>query len=165
MQKVFVLLCALFSLATTTAIAAPTLGPVLGAQQWLNGRPHVEAVRGKVVIVDVFTFDCINCKHVVPELRTLYRTTSRNDLEIIGVHTPETSYEHVRTNVIANLGVQGIVWPVAIDNEHVLWNAYGIEYWPSQLIFDRRGVLRKTIIGEGQDAEVSALIKTLIAER
>jgi len=98
-------------------------------------------------------------------LRALYRNTSRKDLQIIGIHTPETPYERVRSNVVQNLSLQGIVWPVTPDNESALWNTYGIQYWPTQLIFDRQGVLRKTVIGEGQDADVMATVKSLIAKK
>jgi len=146
-------------------VFAASLLPLLSAPQWLNAKPAPSEVRGKVVIVDVFTFGCINCRHVVPELRSLYHGTSRKDLQILGIHTPETPYERVRSNVVQNLSLQGILWPVAIDNENVLWNAYGIQYWPTQLIFDRHGVLRKTVIGEGQDADVFATVKSLIAKK
>ena len=145
------------------AHAATGLAPVANATDWLNGRPAELA--GKVVLLDVFTFDCINCKHVIPELRTLYRTTSRSDLAIIGIHSPETPFERVRSNVISNLAAQGISWPVALDNNFSLWKAYGIEYWPTQLIFDRNGVLRKTVVGEGQDALLVSTVRELIAEK
>lgn len=114
--------------------------------------------------MDVFTFDCINCKHVVPELRTLHATLPQADFAIVGIHSPETPYERNRANVAQNLQEQGITWPVAIDNDFALWRAYGIEYWPTQLIFDRRGRLRKTIVGEGQDADVAATVKLLMSE-
>ena len=129
---------------------------------------HVRTVRdlqGKVVVVDVFTFDCINCKHVVPGLRSLRARYPARDLLVVGIHTPETPFEHVRANVVAALATQGISWPVAIDNDEKLWNAYGIEYWPTQLIFDRHGRLRKTVVGEGQDAEVASTVAALVAER
>ncbi len=141
------------------------LSTVLGAHTWLNGRPTAQALKGKVVVLDVFTFDCINCKHVIPELRSLYRSTKSSDLAIIGIHSPETNYEKQRANVITNLAAQGIVWPVAIDNDFALFRAYGADAWPTQLIFDRRGVLRKTIVGDSQDEAVAAEIKQLLAER
>ncbi|MBC5816647.1 MAG: redoxin domain-containing protein [Candidatus Eremiobacteraeota bacterium] len=146
-------------------VFAVSLLPLLSAQQWLGAKPAPADLHGKVVIVDVFTFGCINCKHVVPELKSLYRNTSRKDLQIIGIHTPETPYERVRSNVVQNLALQGILWPVTLDNENALWNAYGIQYWPTQLIFDRQGNLRKTVIGEGQDADVMATVKSLIAKK
>lgn len=85
------------------------------------------------MVVDVFTFDCINCKHVVPELKRLNAEHSP-DLAIVGIYSPETPYERQRENVVAHLRAQGITWPVAVDNDFALWKAYGVEYWPTQLI-------------------------------
>lgn len=145
------------------AASTPVLRPILNAQQWLNGAPR--SVRGKVVLLDVFTFDCINCKHVVPELRALYRDRAASDFQIIGIHSPETPYEKVRSHVVANLARQGIVWPVVIDNDFALWNAYNVNAWPTQLLFDRRGNLRYTFVGEGQDPAVADAIARLVRER
>jgi thiol-disulfide isomerase/thioredoxin len=141
-----------------------TLSTLAGAPSWIGGRPSAADLRGKVVLVDVFTFDCINCKHVVPELRKLERSISRKDFRIVGIHTPETPYERDVHAATRNFALQGITWPVAIDNDYALWNAYGLEYWPTQLIFDRRGTLRKTIIGEGQDEAVESTVLQLIRE-
>jgi thiol-disulfide isomerase/thioredoxin len=147
-------------LAATTAFA-----PLLQATAWLGTPPTAQHLSNKVVIVDVFTFDCINCKHVVPELRKLHATLAPSDFAIVGIHSPETPYERDRSNVVQNLQAQGITWPVAIDNSFALWRAYGIEYWPTQLIFDRHGRLRKTVIGEGQDDAVAAEVRQLLNER
>jgi thiol-disulfide isomerase/thioredoxin len=146
-------------------LAQGAFAPLFNAPQWLGSRPPAALYTGKVVIVDIFTFDCINCKHIVPELRSLRAHHPTKDLLIVGIHTPETPFEHVRANVVQALATQGISWPVAIDNDEKLWNAYGIQYWPTQLIFDRRGRLRKTVIGEGRDAEVTSTVTALVAER
>ena len=144
------------------ALLLVSLAPLFSGGQWLNTAAP-PSVSGKVVIVDVFTFDCINCKHVVPTLRSLYQNTSRRDLEIIGVHAPETPFERNRANVINNLAAQGIVWPVALDNDFRLWHAFDVEYWPTQLVFDRSGKLRATIVGEGEDDKVRSVVARLIA--
>ncbi len=166
-MRIFLLVAALFAgfVGSAGAQTRAPLSTVLGAQSWLNGRPTGQSLKGKVVVLDVFTFDCINCKHVVPELRSLYRSTSRNDLAIIGIHSPETNYEKQRANVVTNLAAQGIVWPVAIDNDFSLFRSYGADAWPTQLIFDRHGHLRKTIVGDSQDEAVATEIKQLLAER
>ena len=164
MIRIAALIFVLFAATASAVRAAPSLAPAVSAADWLNGRPTAGDLRGRVVIVDVFTFDCVNCKHVVPALRSLYGSTSRRDLAIVGIHSPETDYEKDRGNVVRNLAAQRITWPVAIDNTFALWRAYGIEYWPTQLIFDRRGILRKTVVGEGQDDVVRATVKALIAE-
>jgi len=149
------------------AVDAPkqTLAPVLSDDTWLNGRATSADVAGKVVIVDVFTFDCINCKHVTPNLRKLHATVAASDLAIIGVHAPETSYERDRDNVVRELARQGIVWPVALDNNFAVWHALDNAYWPTQYVFDRHGKLRKVVVGEGQDDELDTTVRSLIAER
>ena len=150
--------------AAANAGAAATLAPILGYSDWLAARPNAESLHGRVVLVDVFTFGCYNCKNITPNLRSLHRTKPASDLVIIGVHTPETPYERDRALVVQNLRQLGIVWPVAIDNDSRLWNAYGIEYWPTQLIFDRAGTLRRTVVGDSEDELVDRTIADLIRE-
>jgi len=162
----------LFTLALTVGATAAanasesvTLASVLGAGDWLNGRPTAQDVRGKVVLLDFYTFGCFNCKNTEPNLRALYKSVPRSDLVIISVHCPETPYERSRTHLIASMSDQGVVWPVAVDNEFRIWNAYGVNAWPTQMIFDRRGVLRQTIVGDSQDQTVDSTVNQLIKER
>jgi thiol-disulfide isomerase/thioredoxin len=151
--------------AAPAADAAASLAPLFAAHEgWLNASLTSSALRGKVVLVDVFTFGCINCKNVVPNLRALERKGDA-DLVIVGVHSPETPYEKNRGNVVESLKAQGIVWPVAIDNSFAIWKAYGVGAWPTQLLFDRRGRLRQTIVGDSQDSAVDAAIDRLLAEK
>ena len=145
------------------AAGHPSLAPVLAASPWLNGRPSRESLRGKVVLVDVFTVDCVNCRNVTPNLRHLSES-QRGKLAIIGVHTPETPVERERSHVVASLRELGITWPVALDDASALWNTYGVEAWPTQLIFDRKGHLRKTIVGDSQEDAVNATVAALLAE-
>ncbi len=140
-----------------------SLDTLLHARNWLNGTPTRGALSGKVVLVDVFTFDCFNCKNITPNLRTLAHT-KRDGLAIVGIHTPETPYERDRAEVIKHLATLGVTWPVAIDNDFALWKAYNVEFWPTQLIFDRRGNLRKVVVGDSQDATVNATIDALLRE-
>jgi hypothetical protein len=144
--------------------ADASLDTLFRARDWVNGTPGRDALRGKVVLVDVFTFDCINCKNITPNLRTLARTR-RDGLVIVGVHSPETSYERDRAQVVRHLAQLGVTWPVAIDNDFALWKAYGIDYWPTQLLFDRRGKLRTVVEGDSQDARVDAAVDALLRER
>jgi hypothetical protein len=156
--------------AAVSASAAPahagtTLAPVYGAAQgWLNAKLTPAETAGKVVIVDVFTFDCYNCKNVVPNLRTL-NAKQTGDLVIVGIHSPETPFETNRANVVANLKTQGISWPVAIDNSFAIWHAYGVDAWPTQLFFDRTGKLRATIVGDSQDDAVDRIVQKLLAAK
>jgi thiol-disulfide isomerase/thioredoxin len=144
--------------------ATPSLASALHAKDWVNGRVTAAHAAGKVVLLDFYTFACINCKHTEPNLRSLYAGTSRNDLVILSVHSPETPYEADRANFLASLAEQGIKWPVIVDNDLAVWSALGVNAWPTQMIFDRRGVLQKTIVGEGSDDELNAEIAKLIAE-
>jgi thiol-disulfide isomerase/thioredoxin len=146
------------------AVAGPSLGSVIGAANWIHGKVAASQIQGKVVLVDFYTFDCINCKHTEPNLRSLYANTPRKDLVIIGVHSPETSYERDRANLAASLSDQGIAWPVVVDNDFKVWNAFGVTAWPTQMVFDRSGVLRQTFVGEGYDSELDSLITSLIAK-
>lgn len=155
----------MFKLFALVLLAANSLAPLWGAQHWLGDRIHPAQVQGKVVIVDVFTVDCINCRNVVPTLRSLYAADRAKGLEIIGIHAPETPAEKQRPYVVENLAEQGIVWPVAVDNEFALWNAYGVDAWPTQLFFDRHGRLRKVIVGDSQDDQVRSTVEALLAEK
>jgi thiol-disulfide isomerase/thioredoxin len=152
-------------LLSVILLAQSAFAPLFKTPQWIGMQPGAASYAGRVVVVDIFTFDCINCKHVVPELRSLRAHYSTKDLLIVGIHTPETPFERARANVVQALAMQGISWPVAIDNDEKLWNAYSIQYWPTQLIFDRHGRLRRTVIGEGQDTEVASTVAALVAER
>lgn len=151
--------------APRVSAAQPSLAPVLGATDWINGHATSGDLAGKVVVLNVFTVDCYNCQNVVPSLRQLYASDRSRGLAVIGIHTPETPAERGRAYVTASLQRQGIVWPVAIDNGSALWNAYGVTAWPTQLFFDRHGHLRKTIVGDSQDADVAATVESLLAER
>jgi peroxiredoxin len=147
--------------AATTS--TPALSRLDGVADWLNGRANTPALAGKVVILDVFTVDCSNCQNVVPTLRSLYAMDRSRGLRVIGIHSPETPTERSRPYVVKSLDRQGIVWPVVIDSDFALWRAYGIQAWPTQLFFDRRGQLRKIIVGDSQDQEVRATVESLLA--
>lgn len=161
------LLPAVAALALSDAATAQglTLNRVLMATDWLNAKPTAQSLRGKVVLLDFYTFNCFNCKNVEPNLRALYRQKSRSDLVILSVHSPETDIERDRSNLAASLREQGILWPVAVDNDFALWRAYGVQAWPTQMLFDRSGELRKTVVGDSQDQSVDAAVDDLIAEK
>ncbi len=143
--------------------AAVSLAPIAGAGPWANAKGP-PPTSGRVTIVDVFTFDCINCKHVTPELQRLRAKYGRGDLAIVGVHAPELPEEHVHANVVRALREQDITWPVVYDDDFKLWNAYGVSAWPTQFVFDRRGRLRATYVGEGNDRELETTVRALLSE-
>lgn len=149
----------LLILALTSALSLARLD---GPTDWINGRVDASGLTGKVVVLDVFTVDCGNCQNVVPTLRRLYAQDRQRGLRVVGIHAPETPPERSRAYVEASLARQGIVWPVAIDNDFALWRAYGVQAWPTELFFDRRGQLRKVIVGDLQDQAVAATVESLL---
>ena len=151
-------------IATLLLAAATSLAPIQAASGWVNASSG-PPTDGRVTIVDVFTFSCINCKHVTPELKKLHAAIPSRDLAIVGVHAPETPEEHVHANVVQALRDQNITWPVVYDDNFKIWNQYGVNAWPTQLVFDRHGHLRATYVGEGYDAQLEQTVHALIAER
>jgi peroxiredoxin len=150
------------SIVAALALVASPLSRLDTANDWLNGRAASAQLSGKIVVLDVFTVDCINCQNVVPALRSLYAADRSRGLRVIGIHAPETPAERSRAYVAASLARQGIVWPVAIDNTFALWHAYGVQAWPTELFFDRQGKLRRTIVGDSQDEDVRATVESLL---
>lgn len=139
------------------------LDPLALADAWI-GRPRAAAsLRGRAVLIDIFTFECINCVRVTPNLKRLYATYARADLEIVAVHTPEVpSYQSSPSYVAREARAASLPWPIALDNHYRIWNAYGASAWPTQLLFDRHGRLHATIVGDRRDDEVNAAVESLL---
>ncbi|MGV2290869.1 cytochrome c biogenesis protein DipZ [Trinickia sp. YCB016] len=136
-----------------------------GAQNWLNSPPLTrEALRGKVVVVNFWTYSCINSLRALPYLKT-WADRYRNDgLVVIGVNTPEFGFEHDPSNVKRALTDLGIRYPVAIDNDYAIWQAFGNEYWPAFYIVDAQGRIRYHHFGEGDYDGAEKAIRQLLAE-
>ena len=123
--------------------------PAITSLTWINSKPlRAEDLRGKVVLVEFWTFGCGNCQATVPAMRRLYRDYLRGDVVVIGVHTPEFDYEKQIPNVRDAVKKQGIQFPVAIDNSYRIWNDFDNRYWPAIYLIDRRGIVRYAHIGE-----------------
>lgn len=155
--------------AQQPAILAPLQNrgpaPELSNDTWLNSEPlRLSDLRGQVVMVEFWTYGCINCRHVIPSVREWYETYHGQGLEIIGVHTPEFAYEKDVDNVRQAVADLGVTWPVAIDNEWNTWRAYDNRYWPAMYLVDKAGVIRHVAIGEGNYAHTEAVIQALLAE-
>ncbi len=137
-----------------------------GIAHWLNtpdGRPlSIAGLRGKVVLVDFWTYSCINCIRTLPHLRALYAAYHRQGLEIVGVHTPEFAFEHVLSNVSSATHDLHVSWPVALDNGFETWNAYSNQYWPAEYLVDRTGRVRHLHFGEGDYRQTARLIRRLL---
>ncbi len=136
-----------------------------GAVQWLDSPPLTpEALKGKVVLVDFWTFSCINCLRTLPYVRAWAEKYKNDGLVVIGVHTPEFAFEKDIDNVKRAVADLHIDYPVAIDNNYAVWRAFHNEYWPAHYFFDARGRLRHTHFGEGEYAESEQVIRELLAE-
>ena len=137
-----------------------------GIAHWLNtpgDRPlSIAALRGKVVLIDFWTYSCINCLRTLPHLRSWYAAYHKDGLEIVGVHTPEFAFEHVLGNVEGAVHRLDVTWPVALDNGYATWNAYSNEYWPADYLVDRQGNVRAVQFGEGDYSRTERDIRELL---
>jgi cytochrome c biogenesis protein CcdA/thiol-disulfide isomerase/thioredoxin len=142
---------------------APELTGITG---WLNSQPlTLKSLRGKVVLIDFWTYSCINCQRTLPHVEAWYRAYQSDGLEIIGVHTPEFAFEHVTSNIAAQATQLGVKYPVAIDNNYGTWNAYSNQYWPAEYLIDSSGIIRHVSFGEGDYAATEELIRQLLSDK
>ena len=118
-----------------------------------------------VVLVDFWDYSCINCQRTIPYLNAWYQKYKDQGLVIIGVHTPEFSFEHLQSNVAAAVNQFGIKYPVVLDNEYKTWNAYQNEYWPNEYLIDIDGYIVHNQAGEGNYDETEKAIQQALAER
>jgi len=141
--------------------------PELQNAVWLNTPAPLKLanLRGQVVIVDMWTFDCINCQHVIPSLRQWYDKYQKQGLVVIGNHFPEFDYEADLNNLKNAVQKLDVRYPVAQDNDGQTWRAYDTHYWPTLFLIDKRGHIRYEHIGEGAYADTETAIQTLLAER
>jgi thiol-disulfide isomerase/thioredoxin len=139
-----------------------------GNQEWFNtadGKPlHMKDLRGKVVLVDFWTYTCINCLRTLPYVKAWDAKYRAKGLVIVGVHTPEFSFEKDAGNVESAIKREGLRYPVAQDNDYKTWDAYGNQYWPAKYLIDATGHVRDTHFGEGAYEETEKNIRTLLAE-
>ncbi|MGT0251373.1 cytochrome c biogenesis protein DipZ [Burkholderia pyrrocinia] len=142
-----------------------TLPSLDGAVQWLNSPPLTAAgLRGKVVLVDFWTYSCINCLRTLPYTNAWARKYAPYGLVVIGVHAPEFAFERDIGNVKKAVHDLGIDYPVAIDNGYSIWRAFGNEYWPAHYFIDAQGRIRHHHFGEGEYAQSERAIQSLLAE-
>jgi thiol-disulfide isomerase/thioredoxin len=154
--------------ATTIQAQLTDLGeaPELTNEVWLNteGPLRLADLRGQVVLLEMWTFDCINCRNVIPALSGWHEAFAEQGLVIIGNHYPEFRHEASLENLQAAVARLGIAYPVAQDNDGATWNAYNNHFWPTMYLIDKQGHLRYRHIGEGRYAETEAAIQALLAE-
>jgi len=152
----------------STAAAYPDLGPApeLTNQIWLNtSNPlRLSTLRGRVVLLDMWTFGCINCRNVIPSLREWHEKYKDQGLVVIGNHFPEFGYEKDLDNLEKAVKELKITYPVAEDNEGQTWRAYNNIYWPTLYLIDKRGNIRYVHIGEGAYKQTEQAIQDLLTE-
>jgi len=151
------------------AVAAAPSGPEFpgfaGGGEWINSPPlDATALRGKVVVVDFWTFACSNCLNALPHVQALEAKYRDRGLVVVGVHTPELSTEHVPSNVRDAVRRLRITYPVVLDPDYRIWHAFNNEYWPAVYIVDRHGRIVYTHAGEGDYAAQDRVVATLLAD-
>jgi cytochrome c biogenesis protein CcdA/thiol-disulfide isomerase/thioredoxin len=136
-----------------------------GVQGWLNSQPlSLESLRGKVVLIDFWTYSCVNCLRTLPYLRRWHDRYADDGLVIVGVHTPEFAFEADRANVEDAVRDLGVAYAVALDPEYGTWQAWGNRYWPAKYFVDQRGHVRYAHFGEGAYEESEQVIRALLAD-
>jgi cytochrome c biogenesis protein CcdA/thiol-disulfide isomerase/thioredoxin len=136
-----------------------------GATEWLNSPPlSPEALKGKVVLIDFWTYSCINCLRAIPYVRAWAEKYKDHGLVVIGVHSPEFAFERNVSNVRSAVASLKIGYPVAIDNDYKIWRAFGNEYWPAHYFIDAQGRMRYHHFGEGEYDVSERVLQRLLAE-
>jgi cytochrome c biogenesis protein CcdA/thiol-disulfide isomerase/thioredoxin len=136
-----------------------------GLSRWINSKPlTLRQLRGKVVLIDFWTYSCINCLRTLPHVKAWYQTYRKRGLVVLGIHTPEFAFEHVPANVDGAVRRLGIRYPVALDNGFHTWNAFQNQYWPAKYLIDRSGHLRYYHFGEGEYDTTESRIRALLGE-
>jgi cytochrome c biogenesis protein CcdA/thiol-disulfide isomerase/thioredoxin len=154
--------------AADTQLSLPDEGvapPLAGAVQWLNSKPlSLQALRGKVVLVDFWTYSCINCLRTLPYVKAWEQKYRDKGLVVVGVHAPEFAFERDIDNVTKAVKRLGVEYPVAIDNNYSIWKAFNNQYWPAHYFIDAQGHVRHVHFGEGEYAKSEQVIQQLLRE-
>lgn len=136
-----------------------------GGSAWINSPPlDNTSLKGKVVLIDFWTRDCINCQHTLPHVREWASKYREAGLVVVGVHTPEYPWERSLPALRAAVDKWQITYPIVADNGYTIWNAFGNQYWPAHYLFDAKGKLRYTTFGEGDYVEQEKMIQQLLQE-
>ncbi len=147
-------------------VAKPTQTPeIVGIDKWINSDPQtIKGLKGKVVLIDFWTYSCINCQRTLPYLTTWYNTYKDKGFVVLGIHAPEFSFEKKTENVEKAVKEFNIKYPVGLDNDFKTWNNYNNQAWPGEYLIDKEGKIRRTHFGEGNYAESEKAIRTLLEE-
>jgi len=156
----------MMSAGTSSDGVPATLPDLSGATVWINSPPlTAESLRGKVVVIDFWTYSCINCLRSLPYIQAWYGKYKDSGLVVIGVHTPEFPFEKDEANVRQAVREMGIVYPVAMDNDYRIWRAFHNKFWPAHYFIDATGRIRYHHFGEGDYDQSETWIRSLLEER
>ncbi|MEH2164638.1 MAG: thioredoxin family protein [Nostoc sp.] len=143
--------------------AGKSLPEFQGISEWLNSTPLAIAdLKGSVILIQFWTFACINCQRTLPYITKWHRQYEAQGLKVIGIHTPEFAFERDPNNIKKALQKHQITYPVPVDNEYKTWNAYENQYWPHLFLADRQGLLQYDHIGEGAYEKTEQTIRQLL---
>jgi thiol-disulfide isomerase/thioredoxin len=144
-------------------VNGPKAPDFTSADRWFNSPPlTIGSLRGKVVLVEFWTRECINCIDTLPHTKALYDAYAKDGLVVVGIHTPEYDEEHDPAALRRALQQYQITWPVAMDNEYRIWNAYGNSYWPAIYLINKDGHVVYSQVGEGNYEETERRVRTLL---
>ena len=145
--------------------AGPPAAEIAGIEAWINSEPlALTDLRGRVVLLDFWTYTCVNCIRTFPQLKLWHDQYADDGLVILGIHTPEFEFEKDQANVFQATQDYGITWPVALDNDYVTWDNYLNSFWPAKYLIDAQGQVRYHRIGEGGYASTEGKLRQLLAE-
>ncbi|PKB70569.1 MAG: hypothetical protein BZY87_09960 [SAR202 cluster bacterium Io17-Chloro-G6] len=158
-------LAALAVIMISTACTSFRAPEIIGIRAWINSEPlTIRELRGKVVLVDFWTYTCVNCIRTIPYLKEWHAKYAEDGLVIIGVHSPEFEFEKDYSNVLQATKDHGITWPVAQDNDFETWSNYSNRFWPAKYLIDKDGVVRYTHFGEGAYDETERQIRRMLVD-
>ncbi len=161
------------SLAAGGELKTPVQAPEFShhaTQDWINSTPlTLKGLKGKVVLIDFWTFGCWNCYRSFPWLNAMESRLAKEDFQVIGVHTPEFENEKIRSNIVAKVKEFQLHHPIMIDNDSTYWRAMSNRYWPAYYILDKQGKVRAAFFGETHEGDnrakhIETIINTLLNE-
>lgn len=155
-----------FRTHTTYESSHPAPAPDLAAGDWINSEPlNLKDLRGRVVLIDFWTFGCYNCRNTLPFIKSWHDRYRDKGLTVVGVHSPEFDFERKVENLRREVDSLGIRYPVVSDNDYKTWDAYSVEAWPTIFLLDKQGRIRWMHVGEGKYDEAERIIQKLLAEK
>lgn len=160
------LLLSPFGSSTEYKSSESATAPELASGEWINSEPlKLKNLRGRVVLIEFWTFGCINCRNSLPFVESWHDRYRQQGLTVIGVHSPEFEEEKNVESLRGQVASLGIRYPVVTDNDYQTWKAYNVEAWPTVFLLDKQGRIRWMRVGEGKYDETERVIQTLLAEK